>query len=42
SNLLASVPVVEWLATLNQKRKMEQARQGRKKFLFSGNPPPVI
>jgi hypothetical protein len=42
SNLLASVPVVEWLATFNQKRKMEQGKGERSCPLFSGNPPPVI
>jgi len=43
SNLLASVPVVEWLATFNQKRKMEQGGKGERSCpLFSGNPPPVI
>lgn len=35
---LASVPVVEWLATFNQKRKMEQGKGERSCPLFSGNP----
>jgi len=42
---LASVLVVEWLATFNQKRKMEQGKGERRERscpLFSGNPPPVI
>lgn len=37
---LASVPVVEWLATWNQKRKIEQCKGERSCPLFSGNPPP--
>mgnify|MGYP007042488520 CR=1 FL=1 len=36
---LASVLVVEWLATFNQKRKMEQGKGERSCPLFSGNPP---
>jgi hypothetical protein len=39
---LASVPVVEWLATFNLKRKIEQGKGERSCPLFSGNPPPVI
>jgi hypothetical protein len=42
SKLQASVPVVEWLATENQKRKMEQGKGEISCPLFSGNPPPVI
>lgn len=37
---LASVPVVEWLATFNQKRKIAQCKGERSCPLFSGNPPP--
>ena len=36
---LASVLVVEWLATFNQKRVDEVEYASN---LFSGNPPPVI
>lgn len=44
---LASVLVVEWLATFNQKRvdEVEKARFDEVEYasnLFSGNPPPVI
>lgn len=39
---VASVPVVEWLATFNQIRKIEQVKGERSCPLFSGNPPPVI
>ncbi|EEF27211.1 conserved hypothetical protein [Ricinus communis] len=35
-------PVVEWLRTFNQKRKMEQGKGERSCPLFSGKPPPVI
>lgn len=43
SNLLSGLctsTVVEWLATFNQKRKIEQGKGERSCPLFSGNPPP--
>lgn len=39
---LAYIPVVEWLATFNQKSQIEQGKGERSCPLFSGNPPPII